>query len=181
MKYRISLSFAATLAALSLILNEIDYVTCKQDFYALLGVTKTATDREIKRAFRKLALKYHPDKNKSKTAEEKFREIAEAYDTLSDPEKRKKYDQFGHSAFSSDIPSGQGGWSGAHFRADFDYNEFFRHFDDAFRFHGSHYQTHHHNHGGEDDSHHGHDHRNHRFQFAGFNFDDLFSDNIWGK
>ncbi|XP_053211256.1 dnaJ homolog subfamily B member 9-like [Panonychus citri] len=185
MKYPTPLSVAATFAALTLIMNEMDYISCKQDFYDLLGVSKTATDREIKRAFRKLALKYHPDKNKSKTAEEKFREIAEAYGTLSDPDKRKKYDQFGHSAFSSEMPSGQGGgWTGggAHFRADFDYNEFFRHFDDAFRFHGSHYQTHYHNHGGDEDPthhHQGHDHRHHRFQFAGFNFDDLFSENIW--
>ncbi|XP_015792602.1 dnaJ homolog subfamily B member 9 [Tetranychus urticae] len=180
MKFPDSLSFAAFFISVTLLVSE---VLGKQDYYDLLGIKKSATDREIKRAFRKLALKYHPDKNKSKDAEEKFRDIAEAYDVLSDADKRKKYDKFGHSAFSGpEGSSSHGGWSGgAHFKADFDYNEFFKHFDDAFRFHGSNYQAHHHSHG---DSHHHesshqHDHRHHRFQFAGFNFDDLFSDNMW--
>jgi len=67
-----------------------------KDYYRLLGVAKTATSEEIKKAYRKLALKYHPDKTKGdKTAEEKFKEINEANEVLSDPEKRKKYDQFG--------------------------------------------------------------------------------------
>ena len=67
-----------------------------KDYYKTLGVEKSATQDEIKRAFRKLAVKYHPDKNKgNKQAEEKFKEISEANEVLSDPEKRKKYDQFG--------------------------------------------------------------------------------------
>jgi curved DNA-binding protein len=68
-----------------------------KDYYKVLGVDKTATPEEIKKAFRRLALKYHPDKTKGdKTAEEKFKDINEANEVLSDPEKRKKYDQFGH-------------------------------------------------------------------------------------
>ncbi|MHA1338435.1 MAG: molecular chaperone DnaJ [Promethearchaeota archaeon] len=67
----------------------------KRDYYDVLGVSRDASQEEIKRAFRKLALKYHPDRNKSPEAEEKFKEIQEAYSVLSDPEKRAKYDQWG--------------------------------------------------------------------------------------
>lgn len=67
-----------------------------KDYYSILGLTKTATEEEIKKAFRKLAVKYHPDKNAgNKEAEEKFKEINEAYEVLSDPEKRKMYDRYG--------------------------------------------------------------------------------------
>lgn len=68
----------------------------KKDYYDVLNVTKTATNDEIKSAYRKLALKYHPDRNKSPEAEEKFKEISEAYAVLSDQEKRKRYDTYGH-------------------------------------------------------------------------------------
>ncbi|MDE6126276.1 MAG: DnaJ domain-containing protein, partial [Muribaculaceae bacterium] len=68
----------------------------KRDYYEVLGVSKTATADEIKKAYRKLAIKYHPDKNPGdKEAEEKFKEAAEAYEVLSNDEKRQKYDQFG--------------------------------------------------------------------------------------
>ena len=66
-----------------------------KDYYKTLGVSRSATDDELKKAYRKLALKYHPDKNKSPEAEEKFKAIGEAYDVLSDARKRQVYDQYG--------------------------------------------------------------------------------------
>ena len=73
----------------------------KKDYYEILGVDRNASKKEIKKAFRKLAMKYHPDKNKDVNAEENFKEINEAYEVLSNDAKRQKYDQFGHSAFDS--------------------------------------------------------------------------------
>lgn len=84
----------------------------KRDYYEVLGVNKTASADEIKKAYRKMAIKYHPDKNPGdKEAEEKFKEAAEAYDVLSDQQKRSKYDQFGHAAFEGG--AGGGGFYGA--------------------------------------------------------------------
>lgn len=79
----------------------------KRDFYEILGVSKSATQDEIKKAYRKLALQFHPDKNKAADAEAKFKEINEAYEILSNTEKRAAYDQFGHAAF--DPAAGMGG------------------------------------------------------------------------
>ena len=74
--------------------------TEKRDYYEVLGVARNATDEEVKRAYRKLAVKFHPDKNpEDKTAEEKFKELGEAYEVLCDPQKRAAYDQYGHAAF----------------------------------------------------------------------------------
>ena len=81
----------------------------KRDYYEVLGVSKTADDKEIKSAFRKLAKQYHPDLNKDKDAPEKFKEVQEAYEVLSDPNKRKTYDQFGHAAFDQNGNTGFGG------------------------------------------------------------------------
>ena len=78
----------------------------KRDYYEILGVVKTAPGEEIKKAYRKVAIKYHPDKNPDDpTAEDKFKEAAEAYEVLSDPDKRARYDRFGHQ--------GMGGGGGA--------------------------------------------------------------------
>jgi len=81
----------------------------KRDYYDVLGVSRNASLEEIKKAYRKLALEWHPDRNKSPEAEERFKEINEAYEVLSDPEKRAAYDQFGHAAFT---PGGMGGFEG---------------------------------------------------------------------
>ena len=81
----------------------------KRDYYEVLGLSKGAEDKEIKRAYRKLAKKYHPDTNPGdKEAEKKFKEVTEAYSVLSDPEKKKLYDQFGHAAFDQSGAAGSG-------------------------------------------------------------------------
>lgn len=85
----------------------------KRDYYEVLGVSKNATADEIKKAYRKKAIQYHPDKNPGdKEAEEKFKEAAEAYDVLSDADKRAKYDQFGHSMGPQGFGGGAGGYGG---------------------------------------------------------------------
>ncbi len=86
----------------------------KRDYYEVLGLSKGASEQEIKKAFRKLARKYHPDVNPGdKSAEQKFKEINEAYEVLSDPKKREQYDQFGHAAFEQGFGAGPGpGFSG---------------------------------------------------------------------
>ncbi|HUD44242.1 MAG TPA: J domain-containing protein [Patescibacteria group bacterium] len=82
-----------------------------QDYYSILGVNKSASASEIKSAYRKLALQYHPDRNKTKEAEEKFKEINKAYEVLSDAQKKQAYDQYGHAAFEQG--AGQNPFGGA--------------------------------------------------------------------
>ena len=82
-----------------------------KDYYQILGITKSASSDEIKKAYRKLALQYHPDRNKGKDAEAKFKEVTKAYEVLSDPQKKQTYDQFGHAAFEQG--AGQGPFGGA--------------------------------------------------------------------
>lgn len=82
-----------------------------KDYYQILGITKSASSAEIKKAYRKLALQYHPDRNKGKDAEGKFKEVTKAYEVLSDPQKKQTYDQFGHAAFEQG--AGQGPFGGA--------------------------------------------------------------------
>jgi DnaJ-class molecular chaperone len=84
----------------------------KRDYYDILGVSKNASKDELKKAYRKLALEWHPDKNKSPEANEKFKEINEAYEVLSNPQKKQTYDQFGHAAFT---PGGGAEYGGGPF------------------------------------------------------------------
>jgi molecular chaperone DnaJ len=92
----------------------------KEDYYEILGVSKGASDSEIKKAYRKMALKYHPDKNPDNTeAEEKFKKAAEAYEVLSDADKKSRYDQFGHQAFE-----GGGGFGGGGMNMDDIFSQF---------------------------------------------------------
>ncbi|MBP5241456.1 MAG: DnaJ domain-containing protein, partial [Bacteroidales bacterium] len=96
----------------------------KRDYYEVLGVSKEATPEELKKAYRKLALQYHPDRNPGdKEAEEKFKEAAEAYEVLSNPDKRARYDRYGHAGMS-----GAGGFSGQGMSMD----DIFSHFGDIF-------------------------------------------------
>lgn len=100
----------------------------KRDYYEVLGVNRSATADEIKKAYRKKAIQYHPDKNPGdKEAEEKFKEAAEAYDVLSDPQKKARYDQFGHAGVE-----GQGGFSGGGFSMEDIFSQFGDIFGSAF-------------------------------------------------
>ncbi|WP_272151481.1 molecular chaperone DnaJ [Tenacibaculum aiptasiae] len=101
----------------------------KQDYYEVLGVSKSATQSEIKKAYRKMAIKYHPDKNPDdKNAEEKFKLCAEAYEILSDENKKARYDQYGHAAFEG----GQGGFGGGGMNMDDIFSQFGDIFGGAF-------------------------------------------------
>src|SRR5512136_1645202 len=98
----------------------------KRDYYDVLGVNRTASEDELKSAYRKLALKFHPDKNPgNKEAEEKFKEAAEAYEVLSDDNKRARYDQYGHAGVGS---AAGGGFSGEGMTME----DIFEHFGDIF-------------------------------------------------
>ena len=97
----------------------------KKDYYKSLGVAKEASNKEIKKAFRKLALKYHPDKNPDKDTSKKFQEIAEAYEILGDEDKRRQYDSMGHRAWDS---TGSGGFK----PGNFNFDDLFKGFDDDF-------------------------------------------------
>mgnify|MGYP003587133731 CR=1 FL=1 len=100
----------------------------KRDYYEVLGVNKNATDEEIKKAYRKKAIEFHPDKNPgNKEAEEKFKEAAEAYDVLGNPQKKQRYDQFGHAGVGGAASSG-----GTNFGGGMSMDDIFEHFGDIF-------------------------------------------------
>jgi molecular chaperone DnaJ len=101
----------------------------KNDYYEILGIDKSASAADIKKAYRKMAIKYHPDKNPgNKEAEENFKKAAEAYEILSDPDKKARYDQFGHAAFEG----GQGGFHAGHMNMEDIFSQFGDIFGSAF-------------------------------------------------
>ena len=105
----------------------------KRDYYEVLGLKKGASDDEIKKAFRKMAMKYHPDKNPGdKEAEEKFKEVNEAYSVLSDPDKKSKYDRFGHAGVDPNGFGGAGGFGGFGGGGGFGFDDIFDMFGGAF-------------------------------------------------
>ncbi|KAI4570442.1 hypothetical protein MJT46_005959 [Ovis ammon polii x Ovis aries] len=158
------------------ILMITELILASKSYYDILGVPKSASERQVKKAFHKLAMKYHPDKNKSPDAEAKFREIAEAYETLSDANRRKEYDTLGHNAFTNG--KGQRA-SGSPFEHSFNFN-----FDDLFKdfdFFGQNQNTrskkHFENHFQTRQD--GSSRQRHHFQefsFGGGLFDDMFED-----
>src|ERR1700735_3080782 len=108
----------------------------KRDYYDVLGVAKGSDADEIKKAYRKMAIKYHPDKNQGdKAAEDKFKEAAEAYEVLSNPEKRQRYDQFGHAANAQSANGGGYGGGGMNME------DIFSQFGDIFGGSGSPFDT----------------------------------------
>eukprot|EP00118_Oscarella_pearsei_P026160 m.309518 g.309518 ORF g.309518 m.309518 type:complete len:227 (+) comp46742_c0_seq1:88-768(+) len=117
---------------LGLLLVSFSLSLAGKDYYKILGVPRDASQRQIKKSFRKLALKYHPDKIKNekekKEAEKKFVEIAEAHEVLSDAEKRKIYDQFGEEGLKSGAGGG-GGFHGSPFNFNFNFDNFFKDFN----------------------------------------------------
>ena len=96
----------------------------KKDYYEILGVSKTADEREIKKAYKRLAMKYHPDRNQEQDAEIKFKEVKEAYEVLTDDQKRAAYDQYGHAAFEQGGMGG-GGFGGGGFGGGADFSDIF--------------------------------------------------------
>ncbi|TNM91264.1 dnaJ homolog subfamily B member 9-like [Takifugu flavidus] len=165
-----------------------EFILAKRDYYEILGVPKDATERQIKKAFHKLALKYHPDRNKGPDAEAKFREIAEAYETLSDDKRRQEYDQLGHGPSPGDGHRGGGGADGGNYNFRQHFQSF--NFDDIFKdFSHQHHQHHFHsqnqaNHKRHFDSHfqahqeamNRHRRQVHREGFGGGLFDNMFED-----
>ncbi|XP_020515138.1 dnaJ homolog subfamily B member 9a [Labrus bergylta] len=165
---------AVTFAVCILMITEL--ILAKRDYYDILGVPKDASERQIKKAFHKLAMKYHPDKNKSPDAELKFREIAEAYETLSDETRRRRYDHMGENSAYFTGESQSRHRQGAQQPFTFNFDDIFKDFD----IHSHNRHARHRRHFDEDPRSHKDPHSRHRRHFQGnFGagiFEDLFDD-----
>lgn len=165
---------AVTFAVCILMITEL--ILAKKDYYDILGVPKDATERQIKKAFHKLAMKYHPDKNNSPDAEVRFREIAEAYETLSDETRRREYDQFGGSSAYFTGEAQDRRRQGAQQPFNFNFDDIFKDFD----IYSQNRHTRHRRHFDEHSRSHKESHSRHKRQFqGGFGagiFDDVFDD-----
>ncbi|CAG5126154.1 unnamed protein product [Candidula unifasciata] len=153
------------LAALYCTVILYEVVESAEDYYKVLGVKRKATQKEIKKAFRKLALKYHPDKNKAKDANEKFLKITKAYEILSDPKKRQIYDMYGDEDQKSAPPGSQQG----------DFNQFYQQSNKNSQFHGGQFHQHggqFHQHGGQFHQHGRQFHQHGSGEYAHFTFKD---------
>ncbi|XP_072529929.1 dnaJ homolog subfamily B member 9 [Salminus brasiliensis] len=161
-----------TVAVCILMITEL--ILAEEDYYEILGVPKDASERQIKKAFHKLAMKYHPDKNKSPDAEAKFREIAEAYETLSDSKRRQEYDQMRSGPFNRKSTKASG--SQFHQPFSFNFEDIFRDFDvfgqPAHSQHKRHFESHFQSH---EEAHRRH-RRHFQSSFGGGMFDDMFAD-----
>ncbi|XP_062339012.1 dnaJ homolog subfamily B member 9-like [Osmerus eperlanus] len=135
------------------ILMITEFILAKGDYYDILGVPRDASQRQIKKAFHRLAMTHHPDRNKSPGAEAKFREIAEAYETLSDDQRRREYDQVGHGPSDWERAGGGGGGS-----QHFNHKPFSFNFDDMFADFDSFGQQ-------QQQQHHHHQHSHHKRHF----------------
>lgn len=149
-----------------------------QDYYEILGVKKDATKHEIHKAFRQLAKKYHPDKNKDAGAQDAFIKIFKAYETLSDEKKRKEYDERSKSPDHGSFTNWQTDGSDMH---NFDVNEFFKQYEEQLYKHAQQFGQHDHDHNHIHQQHHHYNHGQHnylhqQFVFNGVNLDDLFHD-----
>lgn len=164
----------ATFAVCVLMITEL--ILAKKDYYDILGVPKGATERQIKKAFHRLAMKYHPDKNKSPDAEMRFREIAEAYETLSDETRRREYDRFGDNSeyFTGETKGRQR--QGTHQPFSFNFDDIFKDFD----IYSQNRHARHRRHFDEHSRPHKDSHSRHKRHFqGGFGagiFDDMFDD-----
>ncbi|XP_047431367.1 dnaJ homolog subfamily B member 9-like [Mugil cephalus] len=166
-----------------------EFILAKKDYYEVLGVPRDATERQIKKAFHKLALKYHPDRNKGPDAEAKFREIAEAYEVLSDDKRRREYDQVGHSSSSSSSGGGGNDYNFKQHYQSFNFDDIFKDFDHFGQQHQHHFHSHHQAHHQAHQKRHFESHfqahreamnsQRRQFQQGGFGgglFDDMFED-----
>lgn len=165
---------AVTFAVCIFVIAEL--ILAKKDYYDILGVPKDATERQIKKAFHKLAMKHHPDKNKSPDAEVRFREIAEAYETLSDETKRREYDQFADT--SAYFPGKTQGRQrqGAHQPFSFNLNDIFKDFDTSSQNRHTRQQRHFNEDSGSHKESNGRHKRHFQGGFGAGVFDDMYDD-----